>query len=157
MLFIFLIGCNPFAPTLDFNEQSNGSIISDQSDIEGVFQNMKYAYTFKDTLIYGNILGDDFVFTYRDYDAGYDVSWGRNEEMKVTHALFNNCERLDIIWNNIVLTSGDSINSTQIRSFNLQITFNPNDVIRVEGRVNLSFEKKNNKWKISRWIDESNF
>ncbi|HOJ18154.1 MAG TPA: hypothetical protein PLT92_06315 [Ignavibacteriaceae bacterium] len=118
---------------------------------------MRYAYNFKDTLIYGKILSDDFVFTYRDYDAGYDVSWGRNEEMRVTHSLFRNCERLDLIWNNVVISSGDSINYMQIRSFNLLITFNPSDIVRIDGRVNLNFVKKDNVWKISRWLDESNF
>jgi len=118
---------------------------------------MKYAYTFKDTLIYGKILSDDFVFTYRDYDAGYDVSWGRNEEMRITYSLFKNCERLDLIWNNVVLSSGDSVSYTQIRSFNLLITFNPSDIVRIDGRVNLNFIKINNEWKISRWLDESNF
>lgn len=154
---LFIAGCNPFAPVEDFSDIGNDSPISDQSTIEGVFQNMKYAYTFKDTLIYGKIMSDDFVFTYRDYDAGYDVSWGRNEEMRITHTLFKNCERLDLIWNNVVLSSGDSVSYTQIRSFNLLITFNPSDIVRIDGRVNLNFVKKNNEWKISRWLDESNF
>lgn len=120
---------------------------------------MQYAYTFKDTLIYGKLLADDFIFTYRDYDAGYDVSWGRDEEMKTTYGLFQNTERLDLIWNNIVLSSVDSLQANILRSFNLTITFNPTDIIRIDGRVNLSLERKNSEaeWKISKWVDESNF
>ena len=73
---------NPFAPNIDKNLGSQQGLISDQTNIEGVFQNFKYAYTFKDTLIYSKLLDKDFVFSYRDYDIGADISWGRDEEMK---------------------------------------------------------------------------
>ena len=63
---------------------------------------------------------------------------------------------LDLIWNNIVSMSSDSTNI--IRSFNLTITFNPTDIIQVDGRVNLQLEKNDKGvWKIVNWIDESNF
>ncbi len=153
-----LIGCqNPFAPKLDYTETGNDSPISDQSTVDGVFINMRYAYTFKDTSIYGQILSDDFIFTYRNYDLGFDFSWGSEEEMKVTYGLFNNCERLDLTWNQDILSTIDSLSGSIVKSFNLTITFNPSDVIVVDGRVNLNLDKKSGKWKINRWIDESNF
>ncbi|OGU54610.1 MAG: hypothetical protein A2V66_17330 [Ignavibacteria bacterium RBG_13_36_8] len=146
---------NPFAPKLDSELGNDGSLISDLSEMQGVFQNFQYAYTFKDTLIYGELLAGDFMFSYRDYDRGIDVSWGRDDEMRVTQGLFQNSQRLDLIWNEIVSMTMDS---TQIiRSFNLTITFNPTDIIYVDGRVNLSLRKDNSKWKIIHWIDESNF
>lgn len=158
MFFLLYSSCtNPFAPKLD-NELGSGiSLISDQSTIEGVFQNLQYAYTFKDTTIYGNLLSRKFTFTYRDYDREIDVAWGREDEMRVTYGLFNNSERLDLIWNNIVAITSDSTNV--VRSFNLTITFNPTDVIFVDGKVNLQLEKikSENKWQIVTWIDESNF
>ncbi len=147
---------NPFAPTLDNEIGEDGGIISDQTNIDGVFQNFQYAYTFKDTTIYGQLLTSDFTFVYRDYDLGVDISWGRDEEMKTTYGLFQNSQRLDLIWNNIVSITGDSTNI--VRSFNLTITFNPTDIIIVDGRVNIDLIKKNDgRWQISRWIDESNF
>ncbi len=156
MVFI-VFGCqNPFAPKLDLSSDNNSSPLSDQTTIDGIFQNFQYAYAFKDTMIYGQLLDDDFVFTYRNYELGYDVSWGRDEEMKVTNGLFSNTERRDIIWNNIVLSSVDTNKATIIRSFNLTITFNPTDVYRVDGKVNLTLNKTGGRWKISRWIDESN-
>ncbi len=150
---------NPFAPKFDANFQDLKPPISDQTDLAGVFQNFQYAYTFKDTTIYGNLISNDFTFTYRDYDQGFDVSWGRDEEMRTTYGLFQNSQKLDLIWNNIVLSTEDSLTANVVRSFNLTITFNPTDVVRVDGRVNLSFRKdiKTRKWKINRWIDESNF
>jgi len=161
ILFLALItACkNPFAPAFDENFDSNKPPIADLTTIDGVFQNFQYSYTFKDTLIYGELLSGDFVFTYRDYDQGFDVSWGRDEEMRTTNGLFQNSQRLDLIWNNVVLSTEDSLSANFIRSFNLIITFNPTDVVRVDGRVNLSLRKnpESDKWQITRWIDESNF
>ncbi|NCQ17015.1 MAG: hypothetical protein COZ80_01720 [Ignavibacteria bacterium CG_4_8_14_3_um_filter_37_9] len=152
-------GCNnPFAPSLDKSE-STGSAIGDLTKIEGVFQNLQYAYTFRDTSIYGRMLSDNFLFSYRDYDLSFDISWGREEEMKVTHGLFQNAERLDLIWNNIIASTEDSSEANIVRGFNLTITFNPTDIVRVDGRVNLNLKKESTsgKWKLTRWIDESNF
>ena len=160
--FVFFLGliygCNPFAPK--FSEGKNSSsTISDLKTVDGVFQNMQYAYTFKDTLIYGEFIAQDFVFTYRDYDQGFDVSWGREDEMRATNGLFQNSQRIELIWNNIVLSTVDSLNANIIRSFNLTITYNPTNIDRADGRVNLTLKKNTDtdKWQIVRWIDESNF
>ncbi len=156
MLAIAFSACdNPFAPALDNNSSDSQNLISDRTSVDGVFQNLQYAYTFKDSTIYGQLLSNEFLFTYRDYDRGVDVSWGRDEEMRVTNGLFQNSQRLDLIWNNIIFMTSDSTNI--IRGFNLTITFNPTDIIFVEGRVNLYLRKDSfNKWQISQWIDESN-
>ena len=159
-IMIVFAGCfNPFGPAWEENESVSGGLISDQTDIEGVFKNFQYAYTFKDTTIYGGILADNFVFVYRDYEKGYDVSWGRDEDVRITSALFNSVQKIDLIWNNIVSSSIDSTQAIIIRGFNLTFTFNPSDIIRVDGRVNLTLEKNKatNKWLITRWRDESNF
>jgi hypothetical protein len=156
---IFIINScvNPFAPKLDYDIGSESSLISDQSNIEGVFQNLQYAYAFRDTTIYGELLSKDFIFSYRDYVREVDVAWGREDEMRGTYGIFNNSERLDLIWNNIVFIESDSTNV--VRSFNLTVTFNPTDVLFVDGKVNLHLEKLSdqNKWQIVTWIDESNF
>ncbi len=159
-MLVIIIGCkNPFAPSFDETDDSASSTLSDQKTVEGVFKNFQYAYTFRDTIIYGELFSGDFIFTYRDYEQGFDVSWGRDEEMKTTHGLFQNSQRLDLIWNNIILSTEDSLSATIIRGFNLTITFNPTDIVRLDGRVNMSLRKNtaNEKWQIIRWIDESNF
>lgn len=161
VLFLIIIASctNPFAPKLDTDFDSGVPPISDQTTIEGVFQNFQYAYTFKDTLIYGNLISNNFTFTYRDYENGYDVNWGRVDEMRTTSGLFQNSQRLDLIWNNILLSTIDSLDANIVRSFNLNITFNPTDVVRIDGRVNVSLKQDpvSKKWQITRWIDESNF
>lgn len=155
-LSLLIYSCNPFAPVLDEKLGASGGLISDQRTVQGVFQNFQYAYTFKDTLIYSQLLSKDFTFSYRDYELGVDVSWGRDEDMRVSSGLFQSTQRLDLTWNNIVSMTMDS--TRIIRSFNLTITFNPTDIIFIDGKVNLTLGKEaNGKWKIIHWVDESNF
>ena len=154
------LSCNPFAPGLDTDLQTV-SILGDPTTIDGVFQNIKYAYSFRDTSIYGQLINPDFTFLYRDYDKGVDVTWGRDEELRTTSGLFQNVERLDLVWNNIVTLSSDSTNTsaTITRNFNLTVSFNPSDIVRVDGYANFSFIRgqPQDPWKITRWRDESNF
>lgn len=154
-----IAACNPFAPEIDTASPTGQNIISDQRSVEGVFQNFRYAYTFKDTTIYGGLLAHDFVFTYRDYDKMIDQNWGRDEEMRTTARLFGNADDLSLIWNEIVGFSGDSLRANVTRSFNLTITFNPSDIIRVDGRATLDLRRAapDDAWQIARWKDESNY
>jgi hypothetical protein len=157
---VFLtVVCNPFAPALDTESNNNSYITGDQKSVEGLFQNFKYAYVFKDTLLYGKLLSDEFTFLFRDYDKGIDVSWGRDEEMQITNRLYINSQNLDLVWNEIFSQSGDSTVINVIRFFNLTITFNINDIIRIDGKVNLTLTRNSNEevWKIRRWRDESNY
>ncbi|MBZ0203484.1 MAG: hypothetical protein K8I03_10765 [Ignavibacteria bacterium] len=158
MLSILLLSCfNPFSPSID-NSIPDDNIISDQKTIEGLFQNFKYAYTFKDTSIYGQTLSQDFVFTYFDYDLGLDVSWDRATDMRTTEGLFTNSQDLRLIWNNIVFQEGDSLNADVKRGFNLTITFNPNDVLNFYGFVDMNLTRAtiDDKWKIRLWKDLTN-
>jgi hypothetical protein len=90
---------------------------------------------------------------------GYNVSWGRDDEMKSTYGLFQNAQQLALVWNNIVLSTSDSSTAEIVREFNLTITFSSTDVISLEGRVDMSFIKNPNTgvWQISEWIDETSF
>lgn len=155
-------GCtNPFAPGLDDSPSGGTSILGDQHQIDGVFQNFKQAYAFRDTTIYGQVLAQNFIFIYRDYDKGVDVFWGRDEDIRTTHGLFQNVQRLDLVWNTIISSSvePDSLKATIVRNFNLTVTFSPSDIVRVDGYANWTLERTvtTDVWKITRWRDESNF
>jgi hypothetical protein len=150
-------GClNPFAPGRD---DSPAESACDPTSIPGMFQCFQAAYSFRDTTVYGPLLAENFVFVYRDYDRGIDVTWGRDDEMRASYGLFRNAQRLDLIWNNIVSSAQDSNETNVVRGFNLTITFNPTDVERVDGYANLTFrrDRPTDPWKIVRWRDESNF
>lgn len=77
--------------------------------------------------------------------------------MKTTNGLFQNSQRLDIIWNNIVYQQGDSLNVSVKRSFNLSITFNPSDIVLLNGFVDMTLSRPtvDDKWMINKWRDES--
>jgi len=148
---------NPFAPKLATGLAAQTCY--DLTTIENVLCTFRNAYTFKDTTLYGSIIDKDFAFTYRDYDHGVDVSWGRNDEMRTTYGLFQSVEDLTLIWNNEVSSSGNDTSYSTVRGFNLTVTFNPSDIIRVSGYANLTFVllRSTRTWKIVRWRDESNF
>lgn len=156
LTFLSLSCVNPFAPGWDDTESKG--ICPPLTEIDGVFCNFRNAYAFKDTSMYGNLIAPEFTFIYRDYEKGVDVSWGRDDEMRTTYGLFQSAQNILLIWNNIVATSGDSVKQTIIRGFSLTITFNPSDIVRVDGYANLTFQRdENSQWKIIRWRDESNF
>lgn len=156
---LLVLGCNPFAPEIDTGSDTGEQLISDQMTVDGVFQNFRYAYTFKDTTIYGGLLAQEFIFSYRDYDKLVDLSWGRDEDMRITSRLFENAQNLNLVWNNIVGFSGDSLRANVSRTFNLTVTFNPSDIVRVDGRVSLDLRRSSTMqpWKMTLWKDESNF
>lgn len=148
-------GClNPFAPGRD---DSPAASTCDPFSIDGIFRCFQAAYTFRDTTVYGRLIDADFVFVYRDYDLGIDVTWGRDDEMRTTYGLFQNAQKLDLIWNNIISMTPDSTNV--VRGFNLTITFNPTDIERIDGYANLTLRRaqQDGPWTIVRWRDESNF
>jgi hypothetical protein len=161
LLAVVFSGCNPFAPAFDESIDESSSLLSDARTYEGVFENIKYAYTFRDTTVYSKLLAGNFRFCYTDYDRGMEVSWGRDEEMRITYQLFQNVQRLDVVWNQIKDISVDSANTAMniSRSFTLTVTFNPSDVIRAEGYAALQLSRSTNTepWKIVQWRDESNY
>jgi len=150
-------GClNPFAPGWD---DSPSQQTCDPMTIDGIFGCFRSAYTFRDTTLYGQLLDPNFVFVYRNYDLGIDVTWGRDEEMRTTYGLFQNVQKLDLIWNNITSSAADSTHVNVVRGFNLTLMFNPGDIERIDGYANLIFERQRvtDPWRISRWRDESNY
>ena len=156
IIFVLLSCTNPFAPKLA-DSKLGSSIIADQRQINGIFENMRYAYKFKDTVVYGNLLQDTFSFTHFNYDKGVDESWGRDEDMKSTNRMFQTTESLDLIWNNVIISFGDSLLLDINRGFTLTVTFNPEDIIVAQGKANFRIgrQKTSDDWKIITWRDVS--
>ncbi|MCL5021365.1 MAG: hypothetical protein M1339_06880 [Bacteroidetes bacterium] len=160
ILVFVLAGCeNPFAPKLATQQAAPASFLSNQSTIDGVFQNFVYAYTFRDTTVYSKLIAPNFTFTYRDYDRGVDVAWGRDDEMRSTSMMFKFVNRLILNWNNIVSLTEDSLNATVTRGFTLTVAFNPADIEEVDGKAYFELQRASSSspWQISFWKDESNF
>jgi hypothetical protein len=165
-IFILLFVClctltsciNPFAPTA-VDVDIDLPLLGDQKTVEGFFQNFLYAYNLKDTVVYGNLLAEDFIFYYRNYDKNLDLSWSRPEDMLTTYRLFNAAQNLEFVWNEIVINEGDTLKRIIARSFNLTITFNQLDVDHISGRVYFIIKRDNpnDDWKLQVWRDESNY
>lgn len=159
---MLLSGCdNPFAPAMNESPSAGQSILGDQTQIEGVFQNFKQAYAFRDSTIYGQLLAADFRFEYNDYENGGIVDrWGRDQDIRTTYGLFQNVQRLDLVWNSIISSEveRDSLHATVLRNFNLTVTFSANDVVRVDGYAKWNLERRaiGEVWMITQWIDASN-
>lgn len=152
-------GCvNPFSPKL-IKSNSAMPILSNQTTIEGVFQNFRYAYVFQDTFVYSRLLDKNFTFVYRNYDLGADVSWGKEQDLKATYGLFQAASNIELIWSDTYLMIGDTNETNVQRGFSLTIVFSANDVVRLQGKANfrLLLDKNKSIWKIVYWRDETYF
>ena len=152
-------GCdNPFAPKLG-DASHSAAALGDQRSVEGVFQNFRYAYRYKDTLTYGRLLAPNFTFIYRNYDRGVDATWGRDEDMLTTSGLFQAAQNIELLWNEVITSIGDSLTLDVSRGFTMTVTFDITDVLRVQGRANFRLVRAapGEVWMISRWRDESNY
>jgi hypothetical protein len=149
------LGCNPFAPALD--ETSAPIQFGDAHTVPGFFQAFKYAYEFKDTTTYATLLTPDFAFSFRNYDRGVDVTWGRDEEMRTTARLFNSTEAILLHWGNVLDSSGSQTAFNITISYTLDITFNAGDEQHVEGRAVFHLERSSPSdiWRAKQWQDES--
>ncbi len=152
-------GCNPFAPSLDDSLPVNS--FGNPTQIEGYFQAFRYAYQFRDTALYGQLLDPQFVFSYHNYDRGLDLQWGRDEEMLHTGSLFANTNSIDLLWGNIINQVGTDSDTVcdATRAFSLDITLTSSDVLHTDGRAvfHLVRAKHGDPWKALQWRDESNF
>ena len=151
---------NPFAPR---REQAGGRqnlIITEQKTPEEVLQNFRYAYIFKDSLLYSQLLDSSFIFVYFDPNLGTSgqfVSWGRDIDLRTTARLFRNFDVIDLIWNSTIYESVQENTGEITKSFNLTMLTKDED-IRISGLAVFSFRKSpaTGKWLIVRWKDESN-
>ena len=157
---IFLQSClNPFAPKLIENKGNSDLLITEQKTPEEVLQNFRYAYIFKDSLIYSEILDSSFVFVYFDPNIGTSgqfVSWGRDLDLKTTGQMFRRFDVIDLVWNSTIFQSVQETTGQITKSFNLTMITKDDD-IRISGAAVFSFRKSpvSEKWRMIKWKDES--
>lgn len=163
LLIIMFIGClNPFAPKLGQSGRSD-LIITGQLNHQEVLQNFQYAYVFKDSVLYAELLDSSFVFIYFDPNqdpSGRFVSWGRDVDLRATGRLFRNFNIIDLIWNSTIVDTIYDINgefrAETFRTFNLTLITNE-ESFNITGVAVFNFKKcdYDNKWRITLWKDES--
>ncbi len=155
---IFFKCFNPFAPDLTDDLEVEDLVITQQASPDEVLQNFKVAYTFRDSLLYSNVLDSSFLFVYFDPDEGSSgqfVSWGKDTDLKTTGRLFRHFQVIDLVWN-VTLYSWEKEDEGEIsKEFNLTLVSEDMD-FHVSGRAVFSFKKGyDEKWRITRWRDES--
>ena len=159
VLSLLLFSClNPFAPKLDRNGQK-GLVLTEQASAEEVLVNFVYAYTFKDSLVYADLLDSSFVFVYFDPNLGSSgrfVSWGRDVDLQTTGRLFRNFDTITLTWNSTVYESIKESEAELSKTLQLNLFGGEGD-FSLTGNAIFNFKKcaYDGKWRITRWKDES--
>jgi hypothetical protein len=158
--------CNPFAPKLVDDESIiSGFTITEQSSPRDVLVNFRYAYVFKDSLIYSDLLDSSFIFISTNYGTNppSDILWGKDKDVRTTVGLFRHFNSLDLTWGEDFLNDStlynytDSLNSSVIITYQLTID-GGQDIPTLKGEVFFNFKKQNSgRWRITRWEDLASF
>jgi len=148
---------NPFAPELN-NEIDLSNVITDQQSPEEVLQNFRFAYTFKDSLLYSDVIDESFVFEFFDPNlepSGGLRTWSRDVDLKTTGALFRNFDVINLVLNTLFERNDGELERRYV-GFNLNL-FSPTENYSINGTAIFTFKKSSsdNKWRIVRWKDES--
>jgi len=152
-------GClNPFAPELTSSLETEDYIVTPQMSAEEALQNFKVAYTFRDSLLYSDLLDTAFLFIYFDPfegTSGRFVSWGREVDLVTTGRLFRHFDVIDLVWNSTLYERQDEETGEIGRSFNLTLVGTSGDY-NLSGVALFSFRKcRDDRWRITQWKDES--
>ncbi|MFQ5627764.1 MAG: hypothetical protein ACE5I1_03310 [bacterium] len=158
-LFMFASCINPFAPKLE-ETSTQDNFITSQSTPEELFQNFSYAYAFRDSVLYADILDSAFTFEYFDPNVGESgafESWGKDIEIRTTGSLFRTFDARELIWLGIIYENRVSDTEEIIyRNFRLSLVSSGLN-FTLQGFGIFTFRKGNDgKWRILRWVDESN-
>lgn len=171
---LLLSSCtNIFAPETGAISGNTDLFITEQQNPDEVLINFRYAYIFRDSLVYSRIIDSSFVFTYYDPDAGgsgrYE-SWGRDLELRTTATMFNVFNNINVVWNSTVDSAYRQVpadSTWQDSSFtgyneallskSFELTLDQE--ISITGNALFYFRKSSydQKWRINQWIDESIF
>lgn len=147
---------NPFAPALDKSNRI-GAGVGDLRTVDGFFQTFRFAYLTRDTTLYGQLVADNFQFTFTNTQN--QETWARDVEMRTTNGLFRNSELLDLQWNSIVFQSGtdDSTQAEVWRTFFLRFGFSATNTQELQGQARLILLRTTPSapWQMSRWDDFS--
>ncbi|MBD3224836.1 MAG: hypothetical protein GF313_08910 [Caldithrix sp.] len=170
IVLVLMFGCvNPFAPALSKGDKQGQLILTDQETPEAVLKNFSYAYNFKDSLVYSDLLDSSFQFIYNDFttDPVTKDSWGRDVDIKTTVGLFHHFQTLNLEWGGTIFENflNEEKSRKEIKK-TFTLTFDGGELIpTIKGEALFIFKKKimgtlpdtSSIWKITRWEDLSRF
>lgn len=157
---MLIVGCwNPFAPTEGLLEGGSSLTLTEQRSPDEVLQNFRYAYIYRDSLVYSELFDTTFVFVYYDPDVGgaggYNY-WGLDTELRTTGRLFRTFDHFTLVWNaTIAADTAQKGGISLTKTFDLSIGGD----IFLSGNAVFDFlqDTTENTWHITRWQDESFF
>lgn len=172
---LFVLSCrNVFAPALGDLDGGNSIYRTDQASPTEVLHNFKYAYIYRDSLMYANLIDSDFVFVFYQpgsaSETGHYDSWVRSVELRSTGRFLSAFDYIDLIWQTTLDSSYFEMDEDEIISErdSLFITANYADISKsyqltlgdyttLIGDASFRFRKaKDDKWRIIRWEDKYN-
>ena len=162
VILLFILGCyNPFAPELTEREDNTSPIITNQETPKDVLTNFRYAYVFKDSLIYSDLLDSTFIFISKNYGTTppTDINWGRDIDIKTTVGLFRHFNTLELNWGGILIYNFYEDSTLSEIKITFQLTLDGGrEIPTVKGEALFNFRKKpQGIWTITRWEDLSSF
>lgn len=154
-----LLACvNPFSPKLA-DSTAQDQFITEQQSPEEVLQNFRYAYNFRDSLLYADLLDSAFSFRFFNPDLGESGAldgWERENELRITSRMFRSFDSIELIWLNTIFQNKIS-ESEEIHYKNFRLTLVGSAMnITLSGYAIFTFQRNaDGKWRIKRWQDES--
>jgi hypothetical protein len=156
-----LIGCNPFAPSLEDVAADRNQVLGNRKSISGLFDWFRSSYELRDTLLYGQMLAPDFQFSYFDFTNNNTIYWDRDMDMRTTYNLFRSAQSTSVQWQHYVYadTSASDTLAAVERYFNVTVVLDDQSIFRSTGSARLSMRRrnKNDFWQIVSWFDKSDF
>ena len=150
---LFLYSCNIFSP--EYEHFDNISLRGNNRTVKGLMQNFVYAYTFKDSFLYEELLHDDFTFEY-DND-GTPETWNRDEDIRITKRIFRNFKNIDLMFNTIFPENTTFEDTIIYTSFNIGF-YSGDDIVNFTGFSKFKYQKvhisgDSSVYKINYWED----
>ena len=154
----FLVFCrNPFAPALAGEDAPHSRLLTDQKTPEEVLSNFQYAYTFRDSLVYSEVLDSTFLYKSVNYEPypPEPILWGRDTELRTAGGMFRYFRTLDVVWNTISEPDSSEWPQGIIKHF---VTFTltldgGQEFAPLNGEVEFKFILRDGKFYISYWED----
>jgi hypothetical protein len=159
-LALIVLACfNPFAPSLDPSPDPSNRITEQENPGE-VLQNFRYAYTFKDSVLYSDIIDDSFVFEYFDPNiapSGGFRTWGRDVDLRTTGRFFDSFDVIELTWLNVIdSTTTDDGAVRYFQRFSLNLFGSQLNYV-FTGTAIFTFKESpsDGRWRIVGWKDET--
>ena len=125
--------------------------------------NFAFAYNFKDSLVYSDIIDTTFLFISKNFETNpvTDIIWGRDTDLKTTAGLFKGFNTLNLVWGGTIYERFPDNNDSSLVELKqvFQLTLDGGISIPTLNGEALFLLRKNssNKWKIIRWEDKPAF